>query len=113
MIVLDAATKALEAKLAGAVATNNLPWDLAYVETLDSDQSVSDIGETNGVITGSGAAILLTGPAAGKTRTVKAFTIHNADTTGATITVQVNDAATLRTKFKATILTLENLEYND
>lgn len=113
MIVLDAATKGLEYKLAGGVATNNVPFELAYIDTLDADQSVSDIVETNGTCTGTGVVVMVTGPAAGHTRVVKSFTIYNADTTGATVTVQLNDNGTARVKFKPILSTLETLEYND
>ena len=113
MIVLDAATKALEYKLAGTVTTNNVPFTVSYIDVLDSDQSVSDIASGDGTCTGATAVVMVTGPAAGHTRQVKSFNIHNADTTGATITVQLNNNGTLRTIWKGAVLTLENLEYGD
>jgi hypothetical protein len=113
MIILDTATKGVEAKLAAAVATTALPFSIHYVETLDTDQSVFDIGSADGTITGTGVAVLLTGPPAGHTRTVKALFIPNVDTTGATVTLQLNNAGTTRQLNAATLTAGDNLEYTD
>ena len=113
MIILDASTKGLEAKLAAGVATTALPFSLDYVETKDTDQTMFDIGSADGTITGTGVAVMLTGPVSGYTRTIKAIFIPNVDSTGATVTIQLNNAGTTRRILKALLDVDDNLEYED
>lgn len=113
MLILDATTKTFEAKLAGAVAANTLPFTVNWVDILSTDQSVSALGSTDGTITGAGAVTLLAAPAANHYRVIKSLTVHNADTTGATLTVQLNNNGTARVVFKALLATLDNVDYTD
>ena len=113
MLILDAPTKSIEIDLAGAVATSQLQWTIHAVDSLDKDQSVADILSADGVTASTTNVTMMVGPPLGQTRQVKCLTVHNADTTGATITILLNNNGSLRTLWKGTILTLENLEYDD
>lgn len=111
MIILDATTKSLEIKLAGAVTTNQLDVTCHAVDTLDSDMSVSDIVNTN-IVTNNGTAVtVMAAPAAGHTREVKTLSVYNKDTVSADVTVQLNFNATIYIICKVTLATGENLLY--
>jgi hypothetical protein len=109
MIILDATTKSLEIKLAGAITTNQLPWTVAYVDYLDSDQSVSDIAGNDGATNNTTAVTMVAAPAASHTRHVKRITVWNKDTAAATVTVQLNDNGTARELYKITLAVGDNL----
>jgi len=109
MIILDATTKSLEIKLAGAVTTNQLPWTVAYLDYLDSDQSVSDIAGVDGATNDGTAVSMVAAPSAGHTRHIKRLTVYNADTAAATVTVQVNDNSTKRVLYTITLAVGDNL----
>ena len=113
MIVLDATTKSLEIKLAGAVTTTELPYVLSYVDLLDSDESVSDVGSNDGTSNGGTAVSVLAAPAASHTRQVKFLSVNNADTVAATLTLQYNDNGTKRIITKTTLDVGDNFIYTD
>lgn len=113
MINLDGTGKSLEVKLAGAVTTTQLPFTVSYIDTLDSDQSVSDIAEGDGVSNNTTAVTMVSAPAAGHTREVKHLTVYNADTVAATVTIQINNGGTTRILIKVTLDAGDTLEYND
>lgn len=113
MIILDATTKSLEIKLAGAITTNQLPYTIHYIDTLDSDQSVSDIGSGDGTSNSTTAVTVLSAPGTGHTKEVKHLSVYNADTVAATLTVQVNNNGTARIIAKTTLDVGDTWEYND
>lgn len=112
MIVLDTTTKSLEIDLAGAITTNQLDVTCHAVDLLDSDQSVSDVVNTNTATNSTTAVTAMAAPASGHTRTIKSLTVHNKDTVAATVTVQINFNATIYIIYKATLETGENLIYS-
>lgn len=111
MIILDNISKSLEVKLSAAVATTALPVVVNWVDILSKDQSVAAFGETNDTVTGTGAVTLCAAPAANHTRTVKSLTVYNADTTGATVTVQINSSGTKRILVSILLAVGSTLEY--
>jgi len=113
MIILDATTKSLELTLGGAPATTQLPFVLAYVDRLTSDQSVSAVGSTDGVTNSGTAVTVLAAPAAGHTRQVTALTVPNVDTAVATVTLQYNNAGTVRRIAKVALDVGDNWIYED
>lgn len=113
MIVLASTKDSLEMVLAGAVAATELPWTVHWVDVLSIDQSVSAIGKTDGTSSGATAVTMLPGPGEGHTRTVKSLTVFNADSTGATVTVRLNNGVTTRTFVKPTLTTGDTLEYTE
>lgn len=95
-IILDATTKSLEIKLAGAPATNQLPFVLSYVDRVSATQAVSAIGSTDGVTNGTTAVEVLAAPASGHTRQVLTLTVPNEDTAIASLILQYNNNGTRR-----------------
>ena len=112
MIILDATTKSLEIDLAGAITTTQLDVTCHAVDLLDSDQSVSDVVNTNVATNNTTAVTAMAAPAAGHTRTVKSLTVFNNDTVSATVTVQINSNGTIFILTKITLLTGESLVYS-
>lgn len=111
MIVLDATTRKLQVVLGGAITTNQLDWTVDWIDLLDTDQSVSDVGHSNGATNSMTAVDMVAAPAASHTRQIKSITVHNRDTADATITIRYNDNGTTYTVIKMTIATLETLVY--
>lgn len=113
MINLDTTTKSLELILSGVIATNQLPFVISYVDVLSSDQSVSTISSNDGTSNSTTAVTLVAAPAAGHTRTVKEFTIQNADTVSATVTIRLNNSGTFRTIYTTSLSVNDSLQYAD
>ena len=113
MIILDSVNKSLEIKLAGAVTTNQLQFTTSYVELLDSDESVADVAESDGVTNNTTAVTMVSAPSALNTRQVKHVTVYNADTVAATVTLQINNGGTARILCKITLDVGDTLEYAD
>jgi plastocyanin len=111
MIILDSTTKSLEVKLAGAITTNQLDITCHAVDTLDADQSVSDIVNTDIATNNATAVTAMAAPAASHTREVKTLTVYNKDTVAATVTVQKNDNGTLYILVKVTLDPGDTLQY--
>lgn len=111
MLILGTSTSSLQALLNAAVATNELPITVHWVDILSSDQSVYQLGETDLTTAGTGAVTLVSGPGSGHTRTVKYISIYNADTTGATVTVRYNNNGTTRTIVKPLLASGDTLEF--
>lgn len=111
MIILDAATKNLQVILAGAITTSQLPVVASFIDILTSDQSVSTFSESDSTTNSTTAVVLVAAPAAGHTRTVKALSVHNADTASATATIRYNDGGTFRTIFKVLLSVGDHLFY--
>jgi len=110
-MVLDSTLKSLEIKLAGAVTTTELPYTVAWVDILDSDQSVFDVGSADGVTTGATAVSIVAAPASGHTRKITFLSVPNEDTVAAALTLQFNDNGTKRRIIKITLDVGDNLTY--
>lgn len=113
MLSLDATTKSLEIKLAGAVATTELPFVASYVDINQSSFAMTGSGESDGVTNGSTAVTAAAAPAATTTRKLNYLSVVNVDTAAVTLTVQVNNAATKRISFKATLQVGDQLSFTD
>ncbi len=111
MIILDATTKTLEVKLAGAVTTNQLDVTCHAVDTLNADQSVSATVNKNTPTNGGTAITAMAAPAANHTRIVKSLTVYNKDTVQQTVTVQINDNGTLFIQVSIPLDPKDTLQY--
>jgi hypothetical protein len=112
MIILDSTTKSLEVKLAGAITTNQLDVTCHATDLLDTDQSVSDVVNTDIVTNGTTAVTIMAAPAASHTRVVKTISVYNNDTVSADVTVRKNDNGTFYIITKVTLATGETLIYS-
>lgn len=112
MIVLDTTTKSLEVILGGAITTNQLDITCHAVDLLDSDQSVSDVVNTDIASNNTTAVTIMAAPAAGHTRTVKSITVYNKDTVAATATVRINSSGTFYILVKPTLAVADTLIYS-
>jgi hypothetical protein len=101
MIRIDSATRKLQAVLAGAVTTNELPVIVSYEDELVMPAGGPTLfdGSTKISTTAGAAAVDICVPPANNAqnivRTIDSISIHNADTVSATVTVRYNDNGTL------------------
>ena len=112
MIILGTSTSSLEVVLTGAAATTELPWVAHWLDVTTADQSLTTLSETDGVTIGATGVTIVASPSAGHTRTLKSFTLFNADTTGAIATVRYNNNGTTRVIVKPLLATGDTLEYS-
>jgi len=110
MLILDATTKSLEVKLAGAVSANELPVTAHYT---DITTTLYTPGSNDTQTNGSTAATIVAAPAASTQRHVESISVYNADTAAATVTIQLNNNSTLRIITKVTLQAGEQLFYED
>lgn len=111
MIVLDTTTKSLEVILGAVITTSQPDITCSAVDLLDSDQSVSDVVNTDIAANSTTAVEIMAAPAAGHTRVVKTVTVYNKDTVDATVTLRKNDNGTFYILAKPTLATGETLIY--
>jgi len=100
VIVLDATTKKLQAKMSGAPATTNPDFVASYA---DDDGSSFTEGSTDGALNGGTAVDIVAAPSSGKRRIVKNITIYNRDTASITLTIYYNDNGTQRVIFSGAV----------
>lgn len=112
MIILDATTKSLEVILGAVITTSQPDINCNAVDILDSDQSVSDVVNTDIAANSTTAVTVMAAPAAGHTRVVKSLTVYNKDTVDVTATVRKNDNGTFYILTKTTLATGETLVYS-
>jgi len=93
MITLDATTKTLEVVLAGAVAANELPVVVTFVDVTTTAYTP---GSTDTITTGTTPVTAVAAPAASTQRQIKFLSVYNADTVAATVRINFNNNATLR-----------------
>lgn len=110
MIILDATNKSLQFKLAGTVATAQLPFSASYIDTTGTATTPV---EQDGTSNNTTAVNVVSAPAASTQRLVKSIVIQNADTAAAKVTVIYNNNATLRNIFVATLAVGDQLIYED
>ena len=102
MFILDSTVKSLQIVLAGAITTNQLPFTTSYVDVTTATQAVTP-GAQDGVSNSGTAVTVMASPSSGNERRLVGFSIQNADTAAATLTIELNDNSTLRVMFKATL----------
>lgn len=110
MIILDAATKSLEAVLAGAVTTTQLAIVAAFVDVTTTTYipGASDTATNN-----TTGVTVVAAPAAATQRQIKLLTVYNADTVVVTVTLRLNNTGTLRPLIKVTLAVGSTLVYTD
>lgn len=113
MITLDATTKSLEVKLAGAITTNQLTIVASYVDINQTTIAVSGMGENDTVTNGATAVTAVAAPAATTSRQVKSLTVENTDTVAQTVSVQVNNNGTKRLVVVQALQAGQTLLYED
>lgn len=110
MIILDTVNRTLEVVLGGAVAANELPIVVCYVDvTAAAYTPATEHTVTNGAVTVTIAAA----PAAATQRQIKFISIYNADTGAVTLTLKYDDAATERKIHVVTLSVGDLLMYSD
>lgn len=67
--------------------------------------------KNTGVTTGSTPVTMVASPGVSTKRIITGFSVYNADTVDAAVTIQYKDNATTRTIFKATLTTGDNLTW--
>jgi hypothetical protein len=92
-MILDATTKSLEIKLAGAITSNQLPFCAEWVDVTVDDFTP---GHTDGATNSGTVVTLVAAPDADTERIVKHINVYNKDTVSATVTVQYNNNTTVR-----------------
>lgn len=116
MIVLDNNTRSLQVVLAGAKNTNDCPFVASYLDEPVSSTSAkaaasSNPNNTNGVT----AVTILAAPGLAPSwrRRLLSFNLNNADLAAITVSIQYNDNGTTYNLYKATLQTLEQLQYEE
>lgn len=110
MIILDATTKTLEIVLGGAVATNQLPVQVAYADitTTTFDPKHNDTASNS-----TTPVTITSAPAASTQRQIKTINVYNRDTASATVTIQYNNNGTTRILVKIALAVDSTLFYTD
>lgn len=94
MIILDSTSKSLVAVLAGAKATNDAIFTVAYADT---DGTTFTEASADGVLNGVTEVALVAAPATNHRRIIRSVTIYNADTAAITPSVSLKNGASVRT----------------
>lgn len=113
MITLDATTKSLEVKLAGAVATTELPYASAWVDLSQTTFELTGSSAADGTTNGGTAVAAVAAPSASSSRKLNYLSIVNVDTAAVTLTVQVNNSGTKRIVFKAALAVGDQVSFTD
>ena len=109
MITLNTVNRSLEYLLGGAVTANQLPFVVNYVNTTREGQEHQN--SNNGISNNGTAVTVLSAPQAGDKRSIQSFSVYNADSASATVTVRLNDNATMRNIVVVTLATGDTLIY--
>jgi len=108
MIRLNTTTRSLQAILAGAITTNQLPVTVGYSD----GTSAVYTGAAQLTLTNSAVAVTIcAAPASGAVRDIDYIAISNTDTAAATVTVRLNDSGTLYEQVKTTLQPGRQLVY--
>lgn len=113
MLVLDATTKSLEVKLAGAITATQLPYVASYVDISQSTFGVVGSSESDGTTNNATAVTVVAAPGASTSRKLNFLSVFNVDTVQATVTVQVNNSGTLRICWRGLLAVGDTLQYID
>jgi hypothetical protein len=112
-MLLSATTQSLELDLSGAVATNQLPVTVSYVDINQSTFAMSAVTGSTTQSNDTTAVTIVSAPGASTTRQIKSVSIKNSDTAAVTLWVQINDNSTLREIIKPTLAVGDTLFYTD
>lgn len=114
MIVLATPNQKLQAKLAGAVATNECPIVVGLEDSEPSTHGEPTPAVQASVTTGNTAVDIAAAPPAGFRRELASLSVYNADTTAVAVTLQFVDSVSGVTSVitKITLQTLESLFYS-
>ena len=108
MIRLDATNRKLQAVLAGAITTNQLPCTVSYSDKTSTDY----VGATQLTNTNSTTAVdICAAPGASTVRDIDYLSIRNRDTAAATVTVMLDDNGTDYEIVKAALAVGDQLVY--
>lgn len=110
MLILDATTKTIDAVLAGAVATTQLPIVASFVDVTTTTYVPAS---TDGVTNSTTQVAAVAAPAAATQRQIKELSFCNVDTAAVTVTVSFNNNGTRRTLRKVTLAIGSTLVYTD
>jgi len=94
-MILAATTQTLEIDLDAAVAANQLPFSVEWVDVVVATPSYTP-GHSDGQSNGTTAVTMVAAPAASTQRVLKHINVQNKDTASAKVTVQFNNNTTLR-----------------
>jgi uncharacterized beta-barrel protein YwiB (DUF1934 family) len=111
MIILKS-TDTLEVLLAGAVATNQLPVVMCYVDIDTTSMEVTGYGNELNVTNNTTAVTIATAPASGKVRVIKKLNIRNKDTASVTLTLRIYNGST-RYEIWSGILSVDDVLQDD
>lgn len=106
-MILDS-TKKLQVVLAGAITTNQLPVDAAWV---DMTATTTTPGSTQSVTNSTTDVDIVAAPAAGTQRVIQSLSIYNKDTVNATVTVKIDVSTTDTEKVKVLLQPGQSLVY--
>ena len=112
MIILGLPTSTLEVLVSGAPVTNQLPWTAHWLDVTSLTQALLALGESDGLTNSSTAVTAVSAPSSGVTRTIKSFTLYNADTTGAQATVRYNNGTSTRVLVSPLLSVGDTLEFS-
>jgi len=112
MIVLPLPATSLRIFLSGSVTTNELHYTTSYAD-YDAAAPAFTPGATDGTTNGTTPVTFVPGPAVGAQRQVKRISVYNTDTAPATVTIQLNNAGSLRTELVVTLLPGDRIQYED
>lgn len=114
MILFDLSTRSLQVGLAGAVTTNQLPIVASWLDIAQGTFTATFVGQAaNTILTNSTTPVIaVNAPGSNITRQLKYLSIQNADTAPATVIVQYNDNASLRTIVSVTLQVNETLSFD-
>ena len=110
MIVLDATTKAVEVVLSAAKGANDMGASASYADT---SAITFTPGSSQASTNGTSVVTLVTAPASGYQRVVKALTVYNQDTSSNTVTVRINSNGTLYNQTVVNLAVGDTLEYSE
>lgn len=113
MLALDNPTHTLEAILAASVAANQLHVTTTYRDVANPAGSDLDPGISLSTVKTNGATAVtaLAAPTQSVRREIENITVHNADTSSATITLRINDGTNTYTMMKVVMATLYTLVF--
>lgn len=105
-------TQKVQVVLAGAITTNQLAVAASWADIAD-DGSTFAPGNIETASNSTTAVDVVAAPSSGFKRQLKEFSVYNADTVAATVTVRVDTSGTARIRKKVTLQAGESLEYLD
>ena len=109
MINLNSVNTSLEFLLSGSVTTTQLPFVVSYIGV--SQEGTQHFNSANGASNNTTAVTILGAPVAGAKRNIQSVSIRNSDTTAKTVTVRLNDNATMRIIVTVTLAVGDHLLY--